>query len=218
MRKFFKHNLVTPIDLQQQSINGTRYYALPNGEKFKSVTTVIGEKTDKTHLNEWRKRIGETEAKKISVQAARRGTAIHTLAERYVLNEENYLEGAMPSNAEMFNNMRGVIDANVDNVLGVELPLFSRALRAAGKSDLIAAYKGVPSIIDFKTARKLKKEEWIENYFVQSSVYAAMFYECYNILIPQIVIIIGVDHEKEPQIFIKSPLQFEKRIYEIFIS
>lgn len=218
MRKKFIHEFVNPIDLQQQNIDGTRYYALPDGEKFKSVTTILAEKTDKSYLIEWQKRVGEDEANKIRVQAARRGTAIHTIAEKYVLNDDSYFEGAMPSNVEMFMGIKEHIDKTIDNVLGVELPLFSRALRAAGKADLIARYNGAPAIIDFKTSRKLKKEEWITNYFLQATAYSLMFEVMYKIHIPQIVIIIGVDHEKDPQVFPMDRSKYVNDVIELFTN
>jgi hypothetical protein len=216
MRKKFKHNMVNPIDLKQQSINGVRYYALPSGEKFKSVTTVLSERMDKTALYEWRKRVGEAEATKISVQAARRGTSIHAIAERYVLNEEDFYKKEMPSNVDMFNQIKPVVDEFIDNIYGVELPLFSKTLKAAGKSDLIAEYDGIPSIIDFKTSRKLKKIEWIENYLLQATAYSLMFESLYKIKIPQIVIIIAVDHEKDPQLFKLDRSNYVNRVLEIF--
>lgn len=208
--------MVNPIDLKQQSINGVRYYALPSGEKFKSVTTVLSEKLDKTALYEWRKRVGEDEATKISVQAARRGTSIHAIAERYVLNEEDFYKKEMPSNVDMFNQIKPVVDEFIDNIYGVELPLFSKTLKAAGKSDLIAEYDGIPSIIDFKTSRKLKKIEWIENYLLQATAYSLMFESLYKIKIPQIVIIIAVDHEKDPQLFKLDRSNYVNRVLEIF--
>lgn len=216
MRKTFIHNLVDPIDLKQQSINGVRYYALPSGEKFKSVTTILSEKLDKTALFEWRKRVGEEEATRISVQAARRGTSIHSIAERYVLNEEDFYLKEMPSNVDMFKQIKPVIDNNIDNIYGVELPLFSKTLKAAGKSDLIADYDGIPSIIDFKTSRKLKKIEWIENYILQATVYSMMFESLYKRKIPQIVIIIAIDHEKEAQIFRLNRSDYVNRVLEVF--
>jgi genome maintenance exonuclease 1 len=88
--KKFKHNFVPFVELENEYINGQRYYVLPDGvTKLKSVTTILGEKTDKTALLEWRKKVGDAEADRISNQATRRGTSIHTIAERYVLNEDN---------------------------------------------------------------------------------------------------------------------------------
>lgn len=215
LRKIFKHNLVPEVEIDTTSIDGKRYYVLPNGEKFRSVTTVLSDALDKTALLEWRKKVGEEEAQKISTQAARRGTAVHSLAERYVLNEENYLRGAMPSGIDAFKSLQTLIDKHVDNILGIELPLYSVALKTAGRCDLIAEFDGVPSIIDFKTSRRLKKEEWIESYFLQTTVYSMMFEQMYKIKIPQIAIMITVDHE-EPQLFVKDRGDYVNRVIDIF--
>lgn len=217
MRKMFKHNLVPEIDIETTTIDGKRYYVLPNGEKFRSVTTVLDGALDKTALHEWRKRVGHEEAQKITTQAARRGTAVHSIAERYVLNEENYLRGAMPSGIDAFKGVQTLLDKHVDNILGIELPLYSVALKTAGRCDLIAEFDGVPSVIDFKTSRKLKKEEWIESYFLQTTVYSMMFEWIYKIKIPQIAILIAVDHES-PQLFVKDRGQYVDRVLEIFTS
>ena len=217
MRKMFKHNLVPEIDIETTTIDGKRYYVLPNGEKFRSVTTVLDGALDKTALHEWRKRVGHEEAQKITTQAARRGTAVHSIAERYVLNEENYLRGAMPSGIDAFKGVQTLLDEHVDNILGIELPLYSVALKTAGRCDLIAEFDGVPSVIDFKTSRKLKKEEWIESYFLQTTVYSMMFEWIYKIKIPQIAILIAVDHEP-PQVFVKERGQYVDRVLEIFTA
>lgn len=214
--KTFKHQFVPFTELETENIDGLRYYVLPDGlTKLKSVTTIISENTDKTALLEWRKKVGEAEANKISTQAARRGTSIHKIAERYILNDPDYLKGEMPSNIESFKAIQGYLDQNVDNVLGVELPLFSKALKCAGRTDLVAQYDGTTSIIDFKTSRKPKKEEWIKSYFLQSTVYSMMFEYIYNIKVPQIVIMIAVDHE-EPQIFIKDRGEYVNEVLDMF--
>lgn len=215
MRKIFNHNLVPEVDIETTSIDGKRYYVLPDGKKFRSVTTVLSEALDKTALLEWRKKVGEAEANKISTQAARRGTAVHTLCERYVLNEDNYARDAMPSGLDSFNSIKSVLDTRVGTILGVEIPLYSVALNTAGRCDLIAEFDGVPSVVDFKTSRKLKKEDWIESYFLQTTVYSMMFEWIYKISIPQIAIIIAVDHEP-PQVFVKDRGQYVNRVLEIF--
>jgi len=214
-RKLFKYNLVPEVEIETTNIDGIRYYVLPSGDKFRSVTTVISEAMDKTALLEWRAKVGEEEARKISTQAARRGTAVHSLAERYVLNEEDYLRDAMPSGIDAFKSLQTLIDKHVDNIYGVELPLYSVVLKTAGRCDLIAEFDGIPSIIDFKTSRKLKKEEWIESYFLQTTCYSMMFERMYKINIPQIAIMIAVDHE-EPQLFVKDRGEYVNRVLEIF--
>lgn len=217
-RKHFKHKFVPTVELTTENINGQRHYVLPDGvTKLKSVTTIIGERTDKTALLEWKKRVGEAEAQKITTQAARRGTAIHSIAERYVLNEENYYgEKEMPANIDSFKPIKQILDDHIDNVLGIEIPLYSKSLGCAGRTDLIAEYDGTLSVIDFKTSRKLKKAEWIENYFIQATCYAMMFEWIYRIAVPQIVIIITVDDEKTPQVFKLERSQYVNRVLELF--
>jgi genome maintenance exonuclease 1 len=218
-RKEFKHTLVPQISLTTQTINGQRYYVLPDGvTKLKSVTTILSEKLDKTALLEWRKRVGEEEANRISAQSTRRGNSIHKIAERYVLNEENIYQNEMPVNVESFQPIKSALDAHVDNILGVELPLCSKALGCAGRTDLVAEYDGKVSIIDFKTSKKLKKEEWIESYFLQSTVYSMMFERIYSISVPQIVIILTVDNERTPQTFVMERSRYVNRVIELFTS
>ena len=215
--KKFKHNFVPFVELETETIDGQRYYVLPDGmTKLKSVTTILGEKTDKTALFEWRKRVGEEEANRISTQAARRGTSIHKISERYVLNEENIYRDQMPINIETFKSIQSTLDERVDNILGIELPLYSKALGCAGRTDLVAEYDGKLSIIDFKTSRKPKKEEWIENYFLQSTVYSMMFEWTYKFSVPQIAIIIAVDDEKTPQTFVMERSKYVNKVLEIF--
>lgn len=219
LHKKFKHNFVPFVELNTENINGQRHYVLPDGiTKLKSVTTILGEKLDKTALLEWKKRVGAEEAQRISTQAARRGTAIHKMAEKYILNENNVFEKQMPVNIESFEPIKQILDKHVDNVFGVELPLYSKSLKCAGRTDLIAEYDGTLSIIDFKTSRKPKKIEWIENYLLQSTVYSMMFEWTYKIAVPQIAIIITVDNEKTPQVFKLERSQFVNRVIEVFTS
>ena len=219
-RKLFKHTLVPKIELTTETINGQRFYVLPDGvTKLKSVTSILSEKLSKDSLLEWRKRVGEEEANRISTQAARRGTAVHNIAERYVLNEETYYApNEMPINIESFKPIKSVLDNHVDNILGVELPLCSKALGCAGRTDLVAEYDGVPSIIDFKTSKRLKKADWIEGYFLQSTIYSMMFERIYAISIPRIVIVITVDDEITPQTFVMERSQFVNRAIEVLMS
>jgi genome maintenance exonuclease 1 len=218
LRKKFIHKFVPTVELATENIGGQRYYVLPDGlTKLKSVTTILGERTDKTALLEWRARVGEAEAQKISVQAARRGTAIHSIAERYVLNEDKYYsDKEMPINIESFKPIKEILDDHVNTILGVEIPLYSKALGCAGRTDLVAEYDGVVSIIDFKTSKRMKKAEWIENYFIQATCYAMMFEWIYKIAVPQIVIVITVDDEKTPQVFKLERSQYVNRVLEIF--
>lgn len=212
----FEHSFYELQDLNAVVIDGNRYYELPDGSKVKSVTTIIGEASDKSALEKWKKRVGEAEAQKISTQAANRGTALHAICESYMLNQDTPKD-SMPINVEAFRQLKPLLDKNIGKVFGVESPLYSKTLQTAGRTDCVAEWNGVPSIIDFKTSKKPKKEEWIENYFIQTTTYALMFEERTGLKIPQIVVMIYVDHE-DPQIFIKRAKDYYGRVRDIFIK
>lgn len=216
--KNFKHNFLPKITLPTQTIDGKRHYILPDGTALKSVTSVLGEKLDKTGLDEWRERVGEEVAARVSHSAAFRGTEIHQIAEDYLLNKPIDYKAMFPLSKMSFKGIKEVLDAHVDNLRGVELTLYSKTLKAAGRSDLLAEYDGVMSIIDFKTSKKLKTEDWIEGYFIQSTAYAMMAELMYGVVIPQIVIIITVDHEALPQVFVKRRKDYIHRVLEVFTS
>lgn len=189
-------------ELECETLPTGRTYKTPEGKRYPSVTTVLGDES-KAGIIAWRKRIGEEEANKISTQAGTRGTAVHTLAENYINNDPNWAKGAMPSNLFAFNQIKPILDSNMDNVYAQEVPLYSDRLQVAGRVDLIADWVGQLSIVDFKTSRKPKKEEYIQNYFMQASFYAAAFYEMTGISIKRSVILIAVDGE-DPQVFVKK--------------
>ncbi len=178
-----------------------RFYQTPDGNKYPSVTTVLSEMSDKTAIIKWRKRVGEEEANRVSGRATRRGTAVHTLLEKFVLNEEIDFSDTMPLNKTMFNQIAKYLEQNVDNVRSSEGQLFSHKLKIAGSVDLIASYKGEPAIIDFKTSTKPKRKEWIENYFLQATMYSYMLYEMTGLYHPKLVIAIALEEDSGPQIF-----------------
>lgn len=191
--KYFDiQNIFQDHKLKQVNADGKRHYETPDGRKFVSVTTALGE-MKKDVINEWRERVGAEEANRISTAASARGTKVHSILEKYVMNEENYIKDAMPTHVEMFTQIRKYLDEHCDVVYASEIRLFSERLRAAGTCDLIARIHGINTIGDFKTSRSLKKEEWIENYFMQCAAYAVMLKERENFLCPQICVMIATD-------------------------
>lgn len=192
MKTFIDHNL-QPLR-RVDSPNG-RTYETPTGKKYPSVTSVLG-MMDKTAFFEWRKRVGEEEANRISQRASRRGTAIHTLCEDYLL-------GKVPEvsmfDKQVFDSIVPHLD-KIDNIHALESKLYSDHLQVAGTVDCIAEYEGKLSVIDFKTSRRLKTKEDIPGYFIQTSAYAVAFEERTGIPVPRLVIIMGVD-EEHPLIF-----------------
>ena len=199
-RKNFNHKLVNFPNLDTINKNGKRHYVINDEEAYPSVTTVLDAMTDKTALLEWKKRVGEAEARRISSRSANRGTALHLVCEKYLLNEELDFANEMPTTQLLFNQVKKVLDERVDNVYCIESALVSRKLKIAGRVDLIAEYDDEIAIIDFKTSDKQKRKDWIENYFIQTSLYAYMFWEMTGIPIKKIVIGICVETELNPQL------------------
>jgi len=179
--------------------DGRRYYVLPDGTKLPSVTTVIGAKSKKAIL-EWRRRVGEEEANKISRKASGRGTNVHTLCERYLNNES--LGDIMPDAKEMFLTLKPLLN-RINNIHYQECSLWSTKLGMAGRVDCIGEFDGVLSVIDFKTSKKIKNREDIDNYFAQCVAYACMYEELIGQGIDQIVIIMAVE-DSEPLLFIEK--------------
>lgn len=199
----FNHDLVELPQLVR--LDGEiRHYLTPTGEKYPSVTTVLDKTSDKTALYAWRKRVGEDEANRVSTRATRRGTAVHTLCEKFVLNEPIDLSEEMPFNVHMFKQLERFLQANVNNIRGSESSLFSHKLKVAGSCDLIANYRNHAAIIDFKTSNKNKRKDWIENYFLQCAMYSYMFWEMTQIYHPKLVVAIAVEEEDEAQIFVED--------------
>mgnify|MGYP003949971763 FL=1 len=192
------HGITLPKMTRKTSEEGRKYFT-PEGNAYPSITTVLGI-LSVDGIMKWRKRVGEEEANKISHQAATRGTSVHKLAEDYIDNVDDWKGKAMPNNLYTFSHLKNIIDNRLNNVWFQEEYLYSDRLKCAGQVDCIAEFDGELSIIDFKTSRKPKKIEWITNYFIQASFYAAAFYERTGVPIKQGVILITVDHN-EPQVF-----------------
>ena len=202
MSKIFTHleNPLGDFDLKTERIDGKRHYVAPGGERYLSATGVLSVLSADS-IKKWRKRVGEQEANKVSRKASGRGTKFHTVCEHYLDNHDNYLESVNPDVAEGFVSLQPHLD-RIDNVVTQEQALYSDTLCLAGRADCIAEFDGIPSIIDFKTSLKPKKEEWIESYWIQTEIYAYMFTELTEVKLEQKVILINV-WEGEPQIFIE---------------
>jgi hypothetical protein len=212
--KGFLHNPVCLPDLDTEYVDGKRYYKTPAGA-FPSVTTVLGQKLKNPGLEAWKARVGEEEVKRVSTQAAGRGSAVHLLCEKYLSNDPDYKRGAMPFNLVTFSSIKKHLDFCIGTVYGIEVPLWSENLKTAGRCDLLAGWNGINSVIDFKTSKRKKEEEDIESYFLQATVYSMMAEELTKLKFPQIVVIIAVDHE-DAQVFVKNRNNYRERVLEVF--
>lgn len=205
----FKHiGCDIDYDLETETVNGKRFYKTPEGLLYPSVTTITSQH-GKDKIIEWRNRVGEEEANRISTKASSRGTRVHKICENYLNNEEDFARKTMPDSIAMFKSIQPLLDEHVNNIHALEIPLYSHHLKVAGRVDCIAEYDGKLSIIDFKTSNRLKEESWIKGYFMQCSAYAVMYEERTKIPVSQIVIMIAVDSEY-PQVFIKKRNEYIK--------
>ena len=221
-RKIFERDDLPQIDLDTQTIDGKRYYWTPDGALYPSVTTVLSNNEEKkAGLQRWREKVGEAEASRISRRASSRGTELHNICEDYLLNKETYLNKRMPLSVELFNNIQPILDEHVEAIYGNELALFSHTLKTAGRTDMFCRFMGINTIVDFKTATTNKKEQWIEDYFLQSTAYAIMLEEVYKdikqIKIPQIAVVIAVEEgENKHQLFVKQTSQYREKVKQLF--
>jgi len=181
--------------------NGERYYTLPDGSILPSITTILSAQS-KEGIAAWRKRVGEAEANRVSAKASGRGTRVHNLCEDFIQNKP--LRESMPDAIEMFKTIKPVLETRVNNIHYVEQSFYSKKIGSAGRSDLIAEFDGELSVMDYKTSAKIKYRENILSYFWQSTFYALAYEELVGTPINQIVIIMAVEDEKKPLIFIEK--------------
>ncbi|OUU18670.1 MAG: hypothetical protein CBC05_01605, partial [Crocinitomicaceae bacterium TMED45] len=141
-------------------------------------------------LQEWRNRVGNDVANHIMRSAASRGTAVHHMCEDFLNNVEVTKEGRDFLPWCLFSQLKPTLEKSINNIFAQECGLWSEKYRLAGRVDCIAEWNGVPSIIDFKTSRSERKDEYNFEYYMQASAYAEMFEERTGIEINQIVILV----------------------------
>ena len=211
---YFLHE---PVDLGYDDLiavtkDSGRVYTDPNNNTYPSITTVLSILSEDA-IKAWRARVGEEEANRISKTASNRGTAVHDLLERYVNNESDFDKEVEPHIMQSFYDVKPVLDKCLTKVYSQEAGLYSERLGVAGRVDCVGEWNGIDSIIDYKTSKKLKKKEWIDSYFMQSTAYAIMWEERTGIPINQIVVVIAVDNEK-PQIFIEKRENWTEKLIQ----
>jgi len=160
--------------LKRVEVDGKRRYAAPGGAPVASVTTILSNTKDMSHLIAWKKRVGEQKAQEIVTEASGVGTRMHHYLEKYVETGEWPQPGSNPY-AQQAHMMATTIKIHalddVDEIWGSEVPLYVPGIYA-GTTDLVGQYKGNPCIMDFKQTNKPKKLEWVEDYFLQLTAYA----------------------------------------------
>jgi genome maintenance exonuclease 1 len=219
--RIFKHSdntstsLLGYSDLECETGKKERLYVTPSGKRYPSITTILSLR-GREFIQAWRAAVGEEEANRVSRHACTRGTALHTLAEKYLNNEETVLAtNEMPHVVQLFKVLQTVLDKSIGEIVLQECPLFSDHFEVAGRVDLVAEFDGILSIIDFKTSKRIKDASDISNYFIQSSFYAASFYERTGIPIKQIVIVMVVDGHSQPLVFKEESFKWLPELLKI---
>jgi len=203
--KFNHLNLPVLADIPTESVDGSRRYVV-NDKLLPSVTTVTSYQNRKV-IAEWRERVGEETANKISHFASTNGTKFHKIVEDYVNNQEvEYDEEKYDIALKLFKQFQPLLD-NVDNIHYQESALYSEQLGIAGRVDCIAEYNGKLSIIDFKSSSKPKYESQILGYFVQETGYAKMYEQMTGRKVQQIVTLVSC-HSGDTQVFVKNPADY----------
>ena len=207
-----------PLEVEPVNKDGVRFYRLPKTDKYyPSVTSITSFKNAK-FFKEWRTKIGEQEANRITARATQRGTTFHSIAEDYIrgnLDVDKYI-GNNPMSVRMFQAAKKEIN-RISRVHCLETFLYSHYLGLAGRVDCIAEFDGELAVIDFKTSTKEKKEDWIESYFVQETAYAAMFLERSGIEVKKIVTLIATE-EGTTQVFEKYNLDDYLQLLKTYIN
>ena len=165
------------VPINKETINGERRYATPDGEKLPSVTTILSatapkEKLEK--LQEWRNRVGHKKAQEITTEAAGRGTRMHKWIEDYIKTGKLGTPGSNPYSIQSHQMAESIIYhglSKCNEFWGTEVPLYFPKIYA-GTTDLVGVHDSSEAIMDHKQTNKLKKREWIDDYFIQLAAYA----------------------------------------------
>ena len=209
IQKQYEHIEILKIpELSRQNIAGERHYVNIEGKSYPSITTILSIR-GKEAIYEWRKRVGDAEANRITKRSTTRGTQFHKLLEQYFLNQitdvDHFKASAIAKNPGvwfLFLEAIQELQNHIGKIYCIEDYLYSDEYGVAGTVDMIAEWDGKISVVDFKTSNSAKREEWIENYFIQGTAYAKMFTERTGIPCDQLIIF-AVPDDGIPQTFTK---------------
>ena len=198
--------------------NGKRLYQTPDGRRVPSVTTILSAtqpEEKKQALQNWRKAVGVERAQAITTDAANRGTRMHKYLEDYIKNNVLSERGSNPYSFASHAMAQTVIEdglKNVNEIWGVEIPLYFPQMYA-GTTDGCGLHLNDESILDYKQTNKPKREEWIEDYYLQLVAYALAHNEVYGTKIRKGVVLMCVKPPVDPVTM--EPLERPK--YQEFI-
>ena len=188
-------------EISPKFVDGKRMYETPDGN-FPSITTVLGKLPRFSFgIKNWIEKVGEDFAKFESKRCLERGSQFHKIVQSYLENKFD-TNGFGLLAKSLFENTKDEIN-QINFIQGVELPLWSKELSIAGTTDCIGNYKNTLSVIDFKTATRPKKKEWLTSYFLQETAYSLMYEERVGIPIEQLVTIVSSE-DGQVKVFVES--------------
>lgn len=201
----FTHlDTIKPYDISTIQNENGRFYVTPDGHHYPSITTILGA-GEKPWLDEWRESMGEEKADAEMKRAADRGTAVHDMIEKFLNNDPKPTAGHHIKHIPEFLTLRLQLK-RISNIITQESALWSDTMRVAGRVDCIGDFDGKLSLIDFKTSTNEKRSEQIQDYYLQTTAYALMFQELYDIQIDNLVIIMSVEKGPVPLVF-QQPIE-----------
>lgn len=204
-------NIYKYPELERVDLDSGRHYLDSTGSPVPSVTTILSNTSTKSDgIDKWRHRVGDIEADRVIKQSTDIGTAVHEALEAYLKKEEwdTFDVSISDENISRKISQKFILDGlnSINEIWGLEVGLILDGLYA-GTADCIGLVNGVPSIIDFKTAKKIKRREWIEDYFLQGCAYANAHNVMFGTNINQIVILM-VDRDLIFQAFTVKTAEF----------
>jgi len=168
MKKNSKYRYVSG---QMYEHHGTRMYDF-GGIRLPSVTTILSATKDQQFLNEWKQKVGAEKAERIKNHSSKRGTSMHKFLESHITGDG--YDDLSPIGEESRPMAHKIIEiglAPVDEYFGSEISLYYPGLYA-GSTDLVCLHNGQEAIVDFKQSNRPKKEEWVQDYYLQIAAYA----------------------------------------------
>ena len=184
-----KNNKYTYVHASRSTDQGSRTYDV-QGLKLPSVTTVIAKTKDQTYLTRWKNKVGHEEAERIKNYSSNRGTAMHKFIEKHI--QKSGYEDLTPIGVEAKPMAQKIIESGlkpISHYYGSEVTLYYPGLYA-GSTDLVCEYEGKDTIVDFKQSNRPKKEEWVEDYYMQIAAYAMAHDQTHGSNIEQGIIMI----------------------------
>ncbi len=193
--------------LQEMRLHKKRYYRVA-GDLYPSVTTVLSAQKNE-RLESWRDSVGHDVANYIARTAANRGKIFHSAIETYLNNKDTSIYKNNVLAYALFSLIKEKLEL-IDNVCGLEIPLYSKKYKIAGRADCVADFNVIASVIDFKSATREKADDIAEKHAIQETAYALMFEEQTDIPIKQVVTLVACENGQIQVIIRKTEDHIEK--------